>query len=175
MKKLNIIINGIGGQGIILASNILAEVLSSRGYDVKVSVIKGMSRRGGPVSCQIKAGKKIYSPLIQQKDADIVVCLDERNFDKYLRYLNEKTLIIVNGRSKKTNYERDNIERVDTDKIAEKIGNIRLSNLVLLGFLSGFLDIEDRIWMNIIKSMFKNRDIRKLNLKAFFKGKRELI
>jgi len=174
MRRLNIIICGIGGQGIILVSNILAEALFSKGYDVKLSETKGMSRRGGSVSCHIKAGKEVYSPLMRYGDTDMVICIEKNEMPNFFDYLNKKTLIIMNGEYKiKEEFDKiNNLKLINADMIANRIGNKKLTNMILLGYLSEYLKIDNRIWTNTIKKAFTKKDMRELNLKAFLEGKR---
>ena len=98
MQK-NIMIVGVGGQGTLLASRILGNLLTSRGYDVKVSEVHGMSQRGGSVVTYVKYGDKIYSPIIDKGEADIILAFERLEALRALPYLKEGGTMIVNDRA----------------------------------------------------------------------------
>ena len=96
-ENKNILLCGVGGQGTILASKILSYALVEAGYDVKMSEIHGMSQRGGSVTTQVRYGKKVYSPIIGQGSADILVSFEAMEAYRYLEILNPKGFAVVNG------------------------------------------------------------------------------
>jgi len=182
----NILICGVGGQGIILASKLLSEVALNSGLDVKQSEVHGMSQRGGSVVSYVRIGKKIYSPLINFEKTDFILAFEKLESLKYLKYSNKKTKILVNNfslvpgtvNSGKFDYPevQKETENLDIDinfyninELAHKLGNYRVSNTLMLGILSNFLDIPKETWVNTIKQYLPEK-ILDVNLKAFSEG-----
>ena len=91
----NVLLVGVGGQGTILASKILTMGLIENGYDVKMSEVHGMSQRGGSVSTQVRFGKKVYSPIIREGTADIIVSFEEKEASRYAKYFKKEGKIVV--------------------------------------------------------------------------------
>jgi indolepyruvate ferredoxin oxidoreductase beta subunit len=182
----NIIICGVGGQGIILASNVLCYTAFYEGLDVKKSEVHGMAQRGGTVITHVRFGKKVYSPLIEQGDADFVLAFEKLEALRYGNYLRNDGVVIINDREippmsvlvGAASYP-DNIETtlnkygkthfIDAAKVALKLGNIRTVNIILLGVLSTFLDFKQKSWEQAIRQNVKERFVD-LNIDAFNKG-----
>ncbi len=95
-KVKNIFLSGVGGQGTILASNILAEVFLKAGYDVKKSEVHGMAQRGGDVTTHFRFGKKVYSPLIKYGDVDYLVSFEMLEAARYINWVKPEGKIIIN-------------------------------------------------------------------------------
>ncbi|MGB9809868.1 MAG: indolepyruvate oxidoreductase subunit beta, partial [Caldanaerobacter sp.] len=148
----SVLMVGVGGQGTILASNVLSEGLLKSGYDVKMSEVHGMSQRGGSVSTQIRFGEKVYSPVIEMGAADVIVAFEKMEAVRWLNYLKKDGMVIVNTVEipplsvliGKEEYPKNLLEilknnahtiAVEADKIAEGLGNVRAQNIVLLGVL----------------------------------------
>ena len=183
----NIIICGVGGQGILLASDILCYAAFLQGLDVKKSEVHGMAQRGGSVITHVRFGKKIYSPLIEQGTADFILAFEKLEALRYAHYLKNAGILIVNNLAMppmsvlvgEANYPSD-IERrlkkfgsvnlIDATEIARALGNVRTTNLVLLGGLASFLDFKEASWKQAIKQNVKEKFVE-LNLVAFNKGK----
>ena len=154
-KAMNILIVGVGGQGTLLTSRILAQVAVDLGYDVKVSEIHGMAQRGGSVVSQVRYGEKIYSPIISKGDADIILAFEKLEAARWLDYLKPDGMIIINDdrvdplpvMSGKVKYPEDidqhiaqMVEKtlvVDASSIAVGCGNVRAANVVMVGILAG--------------------------------------
>jgi indolepyruvate ferredoxin oxidoreductase beta subunit len=182
----NILLVGVGGQGTILASKILAQGLLEEGYDVKMSEIHGMSQRGGSVSTQIRYGEKVFSPIIGDGDADIVVSFEVMETARWIRYAKPDAKIIVNDYriyplevlSGKSDYPETTIadlsagmdvQVIAANEIATKLGNPKAMNIVLLGALIRGLGLEDINWDAIIAKQVKPAFVE-LNQKALKAG-----
>ena len=177
---------GIGGQGTILASKILTIGLIEHGYDVKMSEVHGMSQRGGSVSTQVRFGKKVYSPIIGEGSADILVSFEEMEAARYARFLKKGGKMVVNKTqipslpvlSGACQYPQGILEELkkhvpvrdlDATKIATDLGNPKSANVVLLGALIEALGLHDIDWKGIIAKTVKPAFVD-INLKAFDAG-----
>ena len=186
-ESKNVLFVGVGGQGTILASKILTEGLLKSGYDVKMSEVHGMAQRGGSVTTQVRFGEKVYSPLIEKGKVDVIVSFEKSEAARYLPYLKKDGYIVVNdyeihplpvlmGKEKypeKIN-ERlteavDNIVIINAAEIAQKLGNIKAQNVVLLGSLIKVLKLENINWDEVISAIVPAKAIE-LNKKAFKAG-----
>lgn len=186
---VNIVLCGVGGQGILVASDILSDVALLADKDVKKSEVHGMAQRGGSVISQVRYGKKIYSPLISKGDADYIVAFEKLEALRYIEYLKPKGRIFINDQeiipltvfSSDAEYPKNIIEicrqddaevfEIDGIKIAEEFGNLRVLNVVMLGVISNFLDFTDEQWLESIKRHVPSK-FYKLNEKAFRAGQR---
>ncbi|MBI4685417.1 MAG: indolepyruvate oxidoreductase subunit beta [Nitrospirae bacterium] len=187
-EKGNIIFCGVGGQGILLASEITASALIKSGFDVKKSEVHGMAQRGGSVSAHLRYGEKVYSPLIEPGTADIEIAFELLESLRYLPYLNKKSRVVVNTQkilppSVATGVERypeDVLEQLcqrglsvfhmDAFQIAKSAGEIKAVNMVLVGAISAFLPAGEKIFLDVVKERVPEK-FRKVNLDAFSKGR----
>ncbi|MCX7843151.1 MAG: indolepyruvate oxidoreductase subunit beta [Clostridia bacterium] len=187
MEKLNIMIVGVGGQGTLLASKVLGNVALKMGYDVKASEVHGMAQRGGSVVTYVKFGKKVYSPLIEKGEADLILGFEQLESLRWIEYLKEGGRMLINeqkinpmpviiGKAKypeniiekiKDNYS--NIITIDALKIARECGNIKTVNIVLLGLMAKSIDINKDVWIEVIKETVPQK-LLEINLKAFEMG-----
>jgi len=155
VKKLiyNILMVGVGGQGIILASDILTLAAMYCGYDAKKSEIHGMSQRGGAVFSHIRFGKRVYSPLISEGEADILFSLEEMETLRWLNYANTESLIITLpiGIREELKKKCDQIKFLDPEDLRKKIDNIKFFNVALLGVLSNYVDFSEKAWKRAIE------------------------
>ena len=182
----SIFLVGVGGQGTILASKILTQGLIENGYDVKMSEVHGMSQRSGSVSTQVRFGTKVYSPIIGEGTADILVSFEEMEAARYAHFLKKDGKAVVNTYRIPTmpiltgtrDYPDDIIgmlrQRVstmalDATGIAEKVGNPKSANVVLLGALVKAMGLTDIDWDPIIDKTVKPAFID-VNRKAFAAG-----
>lgn len=183
----NIILTGVGGQGILLASEIISEVAVQAGHDVKKSEIHGMSQRGGSVNSHVRFGEKIYSPLVMKGDCDLLLAFEKLEALRMAEFVKEEGVIIVNDQRinpstviSGTAAYPENIKDIlnthfksvifmDALRIARQAGNPRTANTVLLGAASKLLNIPVEIWENAIASKVPERAIE-VNLKAFRMG-----
>lgn len=186
-KVKSILFAGVGGQGILRASDILCEVMMEAGYDVKKSEVHGMAQRGGCVTSHVRYGAKVYSPLAEPGTIETLVSFEKMEAIRYLKYLSADASIILNteqinppavnlGDSQypddiieflKNNYPR--VIAVDALSLALKAGNLKTANVVLLGTLSSLMDIKTSIWESVIRKSFPQKLV-KLNLEAFQMG-----
>ena len=177
---------GVGGQGTILASKILTMGLIENGYDVKMSEVHGMSQRGGSVSTQVRFGEEVYSPIIGEGTADILVSFEEMEAARYAKFLKKDGKMVVNTvripslpvLSGDCEYPEQVIETLDktfpvraldATKIAADLGNPKSANVVLLGALIGSLGLTHIDWKAIISKTVKPAFVD-INLKAFDAG-----
>lgn len=187
-KVTGIMIVGVGGQGVILASELLCEVAMRAGYDVKKSEVHGMAQRGGSVVSNVRFGEKVYSPLISKGEADILLSFEQLETLRWLDYIKPEGKIIVNMQKimpmavaigqgeypedifgvlkRKT----DKIYRVDGLGIATKAGNVKAVNVAIIGALSNYLDIPEGIWKEVIENRVPPKTL-KVNLTAFEMGR----
>ena len=185
----NIIFCGVGGQGILLASEIASDALMHAGFDVKRSEVHGMAQRGGSVIAHLRYGKKVYSPVIDPGTADIEVAFEMLEALRYLPYLNPKSRIVVNTQTIAPSpvstgveaYPAGIIEQLrghgltvfplDAHAIGAGLGEPRASNLALVGALSTFLPVSEDGFRQAIKFRVKAKFL-KVNLKAFEEGRK---
>lgn len=182
----SILLVGVGGQGTILASKLLTLGLMEAGYDVKMSEIHGMSQRGGSVSSQVRYGDAVASPVIERGGADILVSFEKMEALRWLDYLKPDGKVVVNDfeippmpvLSGKMPYAGDILEEIrakaDTTVIqaaeeAEKIGNPRVMNIILLGTIVKAMGLQDIDWNGLIARNVKP-DFIELNQKALQAG-----
>lgn len=150
--KIDIFLAGIGGQGVLLASEIISQAGLSAGYDVKKSEVHGMSQRGGSVTSCVRLGKKVYSPLIEMGEADILISLHPEEGRRYRSYLRRGGLFLQ-----------------ATPEIVKRLKNARTLNILIIGMLSVHLGIPERIWMDVIARSVPGKYIEE-NKQAFFIG-----
>ena len=184
----SILCSGVGGQGIILASDIMAEVFFEAGYDVKKSDVHGMAQRGGSVVSHVRFGKKVCSPLIKQGDADILFAFELLEGLRYLNFMKPGGKVVINDlrinppvvNLGEMEYPKE-MEKTIGDKfsdfylvkateLAEKAGDIKAANVVMLGALSKLLEMDEGIWVKNILNHLPLR-VHDLNKKAFQVGR----
>lgn len=188
-KTFNILIVGVGGQGVILASELLSEAAMETGFDVKKSEVHGMSQRGGVVSSHIRFGKKVYSPLIPDHSADAVLAFEAAEGLRWASQVSRSGLLVINTQriiptiafTREYNYPEDPVQAakkiagrvlaVDGHEIACTIGNPRLVNVVLIGSIARELPIDDEIWERVIRHRVP-RGTEELNIRAFREGQK---
>jgi indolepyruvate ferredoxin oxidoreductase beta subunit len=185
----NILMCGVGGQGVILASNVVSIAAMLAGYEVKKSEVHGMSQRGGSVVTHVRFGESVSSPLISMGRADVMMAFEKLEALRYIPFMGEHGLAIVNTRemvpttvsSGPFEYPEGIIEAlerhmpvivVDGPGIARnEVGNARTANTVLLGALATKLDITGDIWRAAIYRSVPS-GTEKLNMMAFEAGRR---
>ncbi len=189
MESKNLIICGVGGQGILLASELVALVAMEEGYDVKKSEVHGMAQRGGSVVSHVRIGDKVFSPLIEEGTADVILAFEKAEALRWVHYLNpKKGVLIVNDLEivppfvsiGLDEYPKD-IEKtlksiakeayfVDGIGLARQAGNERTANVALLGVLSNYMPFNEETWIEVIKRRVPPKTIE-ANLKAFSLGR----
>ena len=146
----NVLFAGIGGQGIILASDLLSEMAFRCGFDVKKSEIHGMSQRGGSVSGDVRFGKKVYSPMIPAGEADYLVVLSEDQVEVCKNMVNENTVIL-------------------TPAILGDFDPGKSLNVAMLGALNTGLKLDKEVWFGLLREHFKG-ELAEINIAAFERG-----
>lgn len=189
MATRNIMIVGVGGQGTLLAGKLLGCVLMAQGYDVKVSEVHGMSQRGGSVVTYVRFGEKVYSPVIDRGEADIIVSFEKLEAARWLEYLKPGGQIITNTREIEpmpvitgaAKYPEQLLEKMqsagakvdgkDFLAIAEDAGSAKAVNIALMGRLSNYFpEISDEEWQKAMEACVPPKFLD-LNKKAFEMGK----
>jgi indolepyruvate ferredoxin oxidoreductase beta subunit len=193
MKKLDIIIVGVGGQGNVLASDILGEVAIAAGYDVKKTDTLGMAQRGGSVVSQVRIANRVWSPMIKEGEVDILIALEKLEAVRWSHYLKAGGVAIVNNLAVPplsvslgahrypSDEEVKNILRKRTDRVyftdgtdkAKELGDIRTLNIFMLGCVSSFIPMDVKIWKNCISQRLPS-NIIEINMAAFDKGREEM-
>jgi indolepyruvate ferredoxin oxidoreductase beta subunit len=189
MNPINFLLVGVGGQGILTASDILAELGLRAGYDVKKSEVHGMSQRGGAVSSHVRFGPRVYSPLIAQGEVDFLLSFEQLEALRWVSFLRPEGVALVStqhlppiavtsgGQHYPTQEEvcgemTKRVRRmivVDAPKIARELGNPRVANTVLLGAMSALLPFPPAQWEATIRERMPARFVE-LNLKALHAG-----
>ena len=192
-KVTNIFLSGVGGQGTILASNILAEVFLKAGYDVKKSEVHGMAQRGGDVTTHFRFGKKVYSPLIKYGDVDFLLSFELLEALRYINWVKPEGKIVINKQEilppgvnlgtalypqgVEETFKRffgDNAHVMNGQEMARKLGNTQAANVVLVGAFSTFFpEIKEEQFIDAIKSLLAPK-LHDLNVKAFYEGRKAL-
>lgn len=189
MQTKNIMIVGVGGQGTLLASKVLGRMLLSQGYDVKVSEVHGMSQRGGSVVTYVRYGSKVYSPVIDKGEADIILSFELLEAARWVEFLRPEGVIITNSQqinpmpvimgaaeypqslTEKIRAAGLRIEAIDALSLAREAGTPRAVNLVLMGMLSRRFDFPEQGWMEVIEKTVPAKFLD-INRQAFLLGRR---
>ena len=187
MNTKSVMIVGVGGQGTLLSSRLLGAVLTTKGYDVKVSEVHGMSQRGGSVVTYVKYGDEVCSPIIEKGEADYILSFEQLEAARWLPYLKKGGKLIVNSQQidpmpvviGTAEYPKGVIEAIaatgtdvttiDALSIAVEAGSSKAVNVVLMGVLAAKTDIEYGTWVDAVKATVPPKSLE-LNLKAFDLG-----
>ena len=193
MKELAVLITGVGGQGIILASDIMGEAALAAGYDVKKTDTLGMAQRGGSVVSNVRIGKRVWSPLIKEGEVDILVAFEKVEAARWVNSLRPGAIAIINQHvlpplsvnlgnerypsdEEITDILRQRSERiyyVNGTSRASQLGNIRTLNMFMLGCASLFLPLKVQTWKDSISQRIPS-SIRQINITAFNAGRKEI-
>ena len=193
MKKLDLLITGAGGQGIILASDIIGETAIAAGYDAKKTDTIGMAQRGGSVISNVRIARQVWSPLIKQGEVDLLLALEKLEAARWAYYLRPGGIAILNNHALpplavslgNERYPGDeeihDIIKRRTDRIyfiegtrrARELGNIRTLNMFMLGCASLFMPFPVRVWQDSISQRLPP-NIRQINITAFNQGRKEI-
>ena len=193
MRKLDLLVTGAGGQGIILASDIIGETAIAAGYDVKKTDTLGMAQRGGSVISNVRLARQVWSPLIKKGEADILVAFEKLEAARWADYLRPGGIAIVNnqalpplsvslGSSRYPGDEEitgilkqrtDRVFFIDGIRQARELGNIRALNMFMLGGLSVLMPFKISLWKDSISRRLPP-DIRQVNIMAFDRGRKEI-
>ncbi|MGE5404201.1 MAG: indolepyruvate oxidoreductase subunit beta [Candidatus Saccharibacteria bacterium] len=185
---MNILIVGVGGQGTLLASRIIAQAAIQMGHDVKVSEIHGMAQRGGSVVSQVRYGNKVFSPIIKKGEADVILAFEKLEAARYLDFLRKGGSIIINddridpapvmsGDAKYPEKLEEKIASVvprtiviDATSVAKKCGNVKAANTVLVGVMGREVGIPDEALEEAINKVVPAK-AREVNQKALAAGR----
>ena len=188
MKTKNIMIVGVGGQGSLLASKLLGRLLLTKGYDIKVSEVHGMSQRGGSVVTFVRFGDKVYSPIIDKGEADYIVSFEVLEAARYTEFLKPDGKIVTNTQQINpmpviigaAEYPENLVEKLkaagiqvdafDALQLAEQAGSPKAVNIVLMGHLSRNFDFTEEEWMQAIAESVPAKFLE-LNQRAFRLGR----
>lgn len=183
----SVMIVGVGGQGTLLASRLLGAAMVAEGYDVKVSEVHGMSQRGGSVVTYVRYGEKVYSPIIEEGEADIVLAFEQLEAARYLPYLKKGGIVVVNTQKMdpmpvvtgSTTYPEGLLEdmekkgarvlALDALSLAEEAGSAKAVNVVLIGAMAKSLGREQEVWLKAIEETVPAKFLE-MNRKAFALG-----
>ena len=187
MRTKNIMIVGVGGQGSLLASKLLGKLLLSRGYDVKVSEVHGMSQRGGSVVTYVRYGERVHSPVIDRGEADFIVSFELLEAARWTQFLRPEGKLITNTQrinpipviTGAAEYPERLVSRMqekgicvdafDALKLAQQAGSSKAVNLVLMGRLSRYFDFSQTEWMQALGESVPEKFLE-MNRKAFALG-----
>ncbi len=185
----NIMIVGVGGQGSLLASKMLGHLLLDEGYDVKVSEVHGMSQRGGSVVTYVRFGDKVYSPTIDEGEADVIISFELLEAARYMPYLKQGGKIVVSTQqidpmpvitgaasypcnlAEKMKQAGADVDEVDALSLAMEAGSAKAVNMVLMGRVSRYFDnILEAAWINALEACVPAKFLE-MNKKAFALGR----
>ncbi len=187
MQTKNVMIVGVGGQGSLLASKLLGRLLVDEGYDVKVSEVHGMSQRGGSVVTYVRFGDRVYSPVIEDGEADYIVSFEKIESARYVSKLRKGGTVIVNTQQidpmpviigaadypdtviDEMKSKGIHVDDIDALQLANVAGSAKACNIVLMGRLAGYFDIPYERWVDAIKKCVKPQFVE-LNERAFELG-----
>ena len=170
METKNIMIVGVGGQGSLLASKLLGRLLLTRGHDIKVSEVHGMSQRGGSVVTYVRFGDKVYSPIVDKGEADFIVSFELLEAARYTEDLKPDGKIITSTQQINPMPVITDIDAIDALALAEEAGSSKAVNIVLMGRLSKYFDFTEEEWMTAIEQSVPAKFLE-LNKKAFLMGR----
>ncbi len=187
-KVKNLLLVGVGGQGILLASEILSETFMLAGYDVKKSEIHGMSQRGGSVVSHVRYGQEVYSPTVPEGEGDLLFGFELMETYRCLPLLKPGATVVANdlripppsvlmgresypeGIAERISERFPDFVLIDGEKLASDAGNRRAANTVLLGAVSRRLDIAEDYWLQALDKMVPRKALE-INRKAFLLGR----
>jgi len=187
MKIFNILIAGVGGQGVLMASKVLAESALANGMDVKQNEVHGMAQRGGSVISFVRIGERVYSPSFQPNNADILISFEPLEALRYIHYLKPGGTLVYNKATINpstvaaglatypSNVEEQiakafsNAHGIDALSIAQKAGEVKAVNMVMVGSVMKKLPLDATIIMKVVQSLSKGEGIG-INLRALEGG-----
>jgi indolepyruvate ferredoxin oxidoreductase beta subunit len=187
---VNILVSGVGGQGVILFSNIISDLALTAGLDVKKSEVHGMAQRGGSVTTHIRYAPKVFSPLIEEGTADVIVAFEMMEALRYIHFLGPNgRLVYDTHRIDPLPVSTGVVERPADEQLDQRLavrapsrqtvpafatalglGNARVQNTVMLGAISCFLEFPEEAYRQAITRLVKPKTVD-LNLKAFAEGR----
>lgn len=190
MENINIIIAGVGGQGLVLATKIISEAAFKAGLDVKTNDVVGLSQRGGMVWGSARIGDKVYSPNVLSGEGDILLGMEPLEAYRWSYLMKEESVIVLNEKEvyptpallEKEEYphreieklaDRFNVVKVNAMEEAKTAGNIKAANTILIGILSKYLSIDVDIWEEVLEENVPAKAVD-VNIKAFYRGREKV-
>jgi indolepyruvate ferredoxin oxidoreductase beta subunit len=193
VKLTGLLVTGVGGQGIVLASDIIGEAAMSAGYDVKKTDTLGMAQRGGSVLSHVRIGPKVWSPLIREGEVDVLLAFEKLEAARWVNYLHGGSIVVINRYAQpplavnlgQEEYPGDeqvkalltqrtaHVFYVEGNEQARRAGDVRALNTFMLGCASCFLPLDIRVWEETITLRVPAR-VRSVNLLAFESGRKEM-
>lgn len=186
MKTMNIMVVGVGGQGTLLTSRIIGKTALENGYDVKLSEVHGMAQRGGSVVTFVRFGEKVYEPVCEEGDVDVLISFERLEALRYAHFLKKDGKIIVNdcridpmtvvigakeypeGIIEELSKEHS-VYSIDGGKIALELGNNKVLNSVVLGLAARHIGFDKKDWLSVVEKTVPQKTIE-INEKAFIAG-----
>lgn len=183
----SVMIVGVGGQGTLLASRILGSAMLQKGYDVKVGEVHGMSQRGGSVVTYVRFGEKVFSPVIERGEADVLLAFEQLEAARALPYMKSGGTAVVNtqkidpmpvvtgqaaypqGLLAAMEEKGAKVLAVDALKLSEEAGSQKAVNVVLIGAMARHLDPDEDLWLEAVRACVPEK-FYALNEKAFRLG-----
>ena len=191
--KLDLLVTGVGGQGVVLASDIIGETALMAGFDVKKTDALGMAQRGGSVTSHVRMAPKIWSPLIRDGEVDVLLAFEKLEAARWSHILRPGGIVIINDYEQPPQSvslgqeiyptkeeitailkkQTDQVYFIDASEQARELGNIRTFNILMLGCFSVFAPLDVDTWKRSISQRLPEK-IRDINLTAFDKGRKEM-
>ena len=186
METKNIMIVGVGGQGTLLTSRILGGIIQAAGYDVKLSEVHGMAQRGGSVVTFVRYGDKVYEPIVEEGQADVLIAFEKLEAMRYAHFLKKDGVMIVNDQRMdpmtvvtgvaeypenilETLKKDHNVVSIDAMAEAKKLGNARVFNTIIIGVAAKSMDFKEEEWLEVIEKTVPAKTVE-INQKAFKVG-----
>jgi len=186
METKNIMIVGVGGQGTLLTSRILGGIIQAAGYDVKLSEVHGMAQRGGSVVTFVRYGDKVYEPIVEEGQADVLIAFEKLEAMRYAHFLKKDGVMIVNDQRMdpmtvvtgvaeypenilETLKKDYNVVSIDAMAEAKKLGNARVFNTIIIGVAAKSMDFKEEEWLEVIEKTVPAKTVE-INQKAFKVG-----
>ncbi|MCZ7663636.1 MAG: indolepyruvate oxidoreductase subunit beta [Thermoleophilia bacterium] len=188
LKTTNILLSGVGGQGVILASYVLSQAAMAEGFEVKQSEVHGMSQRGGSVVSHLRFGSAVWSPLVNMGAADLLLSFEALEALRYVHWLRPGGLLVYNtlrvnpstvaaglatypeGIAERISAAWDRVQPVEATDLALQAGNAKAANMVMLGAVSPALPFSEATWQTIIEKVVPPKTVE-ANMRAFGLGK----
>ena len=175
---MNIMVVGVGGQGTLLTSRIIGKTALAQGYDVKLSEVHGMAQRGGSVVTFVRFGEKVYEPVVEEGEVDVLVSFERLEALRYAHFLKKGGVMIVNDTridpmtvviGAKSYPEAHTVYSIDGAAIARELGNSKVLNTVVLGLAARHIGFSEAEWLDVLAATVPPRTVE-INTRAFKKG-----
>ena len=183
---MNIMVVGVGGQGTLLTSRIIGKTALSKGYDVKLSEVHGMAQRGGSVVTFVRFGEKVYEPVVEEGEVDVLISFERLEAQRYAHFLKPDGVMIVNdtridpmtvviGAASypegiiESLKEKHTVYTVDGGKVARELGNSKVLNSVVLGLAARYIGFDMEEWLSVVAATVPQKTVE-INTAAFKAG-----